>query len=95
MKYKNISENNGGYFILGIQAYNKFIEDGPWKELHLATQKIMGSITKEIFLNQGFIDFNKIQGIQLIDSCHTTQNSVDLISSEYVNYIYKNFKDQL
>lgn len=95
-KYKDIVENNKGFFILGIQGYNKLIAEDDMKELHLGTHEVMETITSQAPLEKvNIINFTLLHGISFVDSIHSTQQSVELIASYYYKIIYQQFKSSL
>jgi hypothetical protein len=95
-KFKNIVENNNGFFILGIQGYNKRIAEDDMKELHLATHEVFETTINQAPLERvNYIDFNNFNGIKFVDSCHSTQESVEFIASQYYQIIYKQFNSVL
>ena len=93
-KYIAISEASGSKLLIGLQGYNKKLDSNDalypvYKVTHSALKTISNSVPKPY----NVIDFGKLSEIKFVDSCHSSQESVDVIGSIYSEFILSRHAD--
>lgn len=93
-KYNHIATKNGSRFLLGLQGYNTKIDySNKLAAMHEVVHKVMRRLSNTLPENYHAIDFTRIYNIEYADSVHSEQDSVELISSIYEEYIISTFPE--
>jgi hypothetical protein len=93
-KYIAISESNGSKLLIGLQGYNKKLDSNDalypvYKVAHETLKQIFNNVPKAYEV----IDFGKLTEIRFVDSCHSTQESVEIIGDTYSKFILSRHPD--
>jgi hypothetical protein len=97
-KYRDIVEQNGGHFILGVQkcdpeaGQNKIppMQRKLWQAVHQLTKEVQTKIVRQ---KLDYVDFLQVADLKFSDPVHTTEESAQIMAEIYGAHILRRFPE--